>query len=164
LNVPVEDAATQAGLEHVVRELKAVIDDVQKLSRGLHPAHLAEGGLRPALRALARRSPIPVDVRVDIADRPPASIETAVYYVVSEAIANAIKHSEASSLVVDLVGDSTAIRATVADDGVGGAEIGAGSGLTGLSDRVDALAGRFHVVSPRGGGTTISVELPVAAE
>jgi signal transduction histidine kinase len=162
-DVPVAEHATQEGLEQVERELKSVIEEVQDLSRGVHPAQLAVGGLRPALRALARRSPIPVDVSVDVPERPPESIETAMYYVVSEALANAIKHSQATSVSVTVVGDSRSVRATVADDGVGGAETGAGSGLTGLSDRVDALAGLFSVVSQRGGGTTISVELPVAS-
>jgi signal transduction histidine kinase len=103
-------------------------------------------------------------VNVDVPERPPASIETGLYYVVSEALANAIKHSRATSVSVTVVGDSRSLRATVADDGVGGAATGAGSGLTGLSDRVDALAGDFSVVSPSGAGTTISVELPVAAQ
>jgi signal transduction histidine kinase len=163
-DVPVAERATQEGLEQVESELKSVIEEVQELSRGVHPAQLAIGGLRPSLRALARRSPIPVDVSVDVPERPPASVETAVYYVVSEALANAIKHSRATSVSVTVVGDSRSVRATVADDGLGGAETGAGSGLTGLSDRVDALAGAFSLVSPRGGGTTITVDLPVAAE
>src|SRR5438876_11814775 len=93
-------------------------------SRGVHPAQLAVGGLRPSLRALARRSPIPVDVSVDVPERPPASVETALYYVVSEALANAIKHSRATSVSVTVVGDSRSVRAIVADDGVGGAEPG----------------------------------------
>jgi signal transduction histidine kinase len=84
-----------------------VIDEVQELSRGVHPAQLAEGGLRPAVRALARRSPIPVDVTVDIPERPPASVETAVYYAVSEALANAIKHSRATAPFIT----SSAMRA-----------------------------------------------------
>jgi signal transduction histidine kinase len=163
-DVPVAERATLEGLEQVERELKSVIEEVQELSRGVHPAQLAVGGLRPSLRALARRSPIPVDVSVDVPERPPASVETALYYVVSEALANAIKHSRATSVSVTVVGDSRSVRAIVADDGVGGAETGAGSGLTGLTDRVDALAGLFSVVSPRGGGTTISVDLPVAAQ
>ncbi len=162
--VPIAERATRQGLEQVERELKSVIEEVQELSRGVHPAQLAVGGLRPSLRALARRSPIPVDVSVDVPERPPGSVETALYYVVSEALANAIKHSRATSVSVTVVADSRSIRATVADDGVGGAETGAGSGLTGLSDRVRALAGRFSLVSPRGGGTTISVDLPVAVE
>jgi signal transduction histidine kinase len=163
-DVPVAERATQEGLEQVERELKSVIEEVQELSRGVHPAQLAVGGLRPSLRALARRSPIPVDVSVDVPERPPASVETGLYYVVSEALANAIKHSQATLVSVTVVGDSGSVRATVADNGVGGAETGAGSGLTGLSDRVDALAGLFSVVSPSGGGTTISVDLPVAAK
>ena len=165
-DVPADEGAVLAGLEQVERELTAVIEEVQELSRGVHPAQLRVGGLRPSLRALARRSPIPVDVTVDVPERPPASVETAVYYVVSESLTNAIKHSRASSVSVTVVGDSQSVCATVADDGVGGAERGAGSGsgLTGLSDRVNALSGRLSVVSPRGGGTTISVELPVAAQ
>ena len=162
-DVPAEEGDTHEAIEQLERELKSVIDEVQELSRGVHPAQLAEGGLRPALRALARRSPIPIDLSLDVPERLPASVETAVYYVVSEALANAIKHSQATSLLVTVALDPGAIRVTVADDGVGGAQIGAGSGLTGLSDRVDALAGRFEVASPVGGGTTISVELPVAA-
>ncbi len=162
-DAPAEARDVHAALEQVERELKSVIDEVQELSRGVHPAQLAEGGLRPALRALARRSPVPIDLTVDVPERPSASVETAVYYVVSEALANAIKHSQATSLLVTVVLDSATLRVTVADDGVGGAEIGAGSGLTGLSDRVDALAGRFEVVSPPAGGTTISVALPVLA-
>ena len=162
-DVPAEEVDTHEAIEQLERELKSVIDEVQELSRGVHPAQLAEGGLRPALRALARRSPIPIDLSLDVPERLPASVETAVYYVVSEALANAIKHSQATTLLVTVALDSGAIRVTVADDGVGGAEIGAGSGLTGLSDRVEALAGRFEVASPAGGGTTISVELPGAA-
>ena len=141
-----------------------MIAEVQELSRGVHPAQLSVGGLRPSLRALARRSPLPVEVSVDVPERPPASVETAVYYVVSEALANAIKHSSATAVSVSVVGDSHSVRATVTDDGAGGAERGAGSGLTGLSDRVHALAGSFSVVSPRGDGTTIAVELPLAAQ
>jgi signal transduction histidine kinase len=161
-DVPPAQRETQESLENVQRELQSVIEEVQELSRGVHPAQLAVGGLRPSLRALARRSPIPVDVVVDVPERPPASVETALYYVVSEALANAIKHSQATSVSVTVVADGHTIRATVTDDGVGGAETGAGSGLTGLSDRVEALAGRLSVVSPRSGGTTLSVELPVA--
>jgi signal transduction histidine kinase len=163
-DVPADDEATRRRLEQVGHELKSVIEEVQELSRGVHPAQLTVGGLRPSLRALARRSPIPVEVSVDVPERPPASVETAVYYVVSEALANAIKHSGATAVSVDVVGDSRSVRATVTDDGVGGAERGAGSGLTGLSDRVHALAGSFGVASPRGGGTTIAVELPVATQ
>jgi signal transduction histidine kinase len=152
------------GIEQVERELEAVIEEVRELSRGLHPAQLERGGLRPALRALARRSPIPVEVSVEVEERPPPSVETAIYYVVSEALANAIKHSGASAVEVNVVRDDGVVRASVTDDGAGGAKVGAGSGLTGLSDRVDALAGRFSVASVRGGGTTVAVELPVSVQ
>jgi signal transduction histidine kinase len=161
--VPPAEDATHARLDQVERELKAVIEEVQELSRGVHPAQLVHGGLRPSLRALARRSPIPVELAVDVEERPPASVENAIYYVVSEAMTNAIKHSGATMLSVTVVADSSGVSATIADNGAGGAEIGLGSGLTGLSDRVAALTGRFSVVSPRGAGTTISVRLPVAA-
>ena len=112
-DVPAEERDTHAALEQLERDLKSAIDEVQELSRGVHPAQLAEGGIRPALRALARRSPIPIDLSVDVPDRPPALIETAVYYVVSEALANAIKHSQATSLVVVVALDAGAVRATV---------------------------------------------------
>jgi signal transduction histidine kinase len=162
-DVPEEEQATRAALEQVEHELKSLIEEVQELSRGVHPAQLAEGGLRAALRALARRSPLPIDLSIDVPERPSPSVETAIYYVVSEALANTIKHARATSVLVTVAGDSASVRATVADDGVGGAELGTGSGLTGLSDRVNALAGRFGVTSPPGGGTVISVELPAGA-
>jgi signal transduction histidine kinase len=159
--VAAEDEPTQSGLARVERELEAVLAEVQELSRGLHPAQLSRGGLGPSLRALARRSAIPVDLSVEISERPPAQIETAVYYVVSEALTNATKYSEALGVAVTVVGDDDLVRASIADDGVGGAERGAGSGLTGLADRVEALGGRFALVSPPERGTTITVELPV---
>jgi signal transduction histidine kinase len=161
--VPAEDEVTQLGLAHVEHELESLLAEVQELSRGLHPAQLSRGGLGPSLRALARRSSIPVDLNVEVGERPPAPIETAVYYVVSEALTNATKHSEARSVSVSVVGDDSVVRAAIADDGVGGAERDAGSGLTGLADRVEALGGRFTLASPPQHGTTITVELPVRA-
>ena len=152
---------TEEGFDRLEREIESVLEDVRELSRGLHPARLARAGLAPALRALVRRSPIPVELDLDLDGRPPASIETAVYYVVSEALTNAIRHSRASAISVRVATDGSALHATIADDGVGGAERGAGSGLTGLSDRVAALGGRFALESPPGAGTTISVDLPL---
>jgi signal transduction histidine kinase len=162
-DIPEADQAARDELERIEGELRSVVDEVRELSRGVHPAQLTLGGLPPSLSALARRSPIPVELEVDVPQRPPAAVETAVYYVVSEALANAIKYSDASRVTVTVVGDPASLRATVADNGQGGAEVGAGSGLTGLTDRVAALGGRFSVASPRGGGTTVAVELPVAA-
>jgi signal transduction histidine kinase len=126
------------------------------------------------LNALARRSPIPVEVEVSLEERPPGSIEAAVYYVVSEALTNAIKHSHASAIAVTIRTDRarsvdaasdgrTSLYATVADDGIGGAAPTEGSGLTGAGDRVDALGGRFILESRTGHGTVISIELPIGA-
>jgi signal transduction histidine kinase len=114
------------------------------------------------LRTLAARSPIETDVDVRLEERPPQQIETAVYYVVSEALANAIKHSDAAKIGVVVTGNEHVLEATIADDGVGGAAMEAGSGLMGLNDRVEALGGRFVIASPQGGGTTISIELPIS--
>jgi len=120
----------------------------------------------PALEATLRDLGIDINaqenVHVDVEERPEASIETAVYYVVSEALTNAIKHSHASAISVAVATERPVLRATIADDGVGGAVAGAGSGLTGLSDRVEALGGRFALESPPGRGTRISIELPIA--
>jgi PAS domain S-box-containing protein len=112
------------------------------------------------LRALARKSPIPVNLDVDVEQRPAESIETAAYYVVSEALTNAAKHSEASELSVTVVAADDVLRVTIEDDGIGGAEASAGSGLVGLIDRVEALGGRFALDSPVNEGTRISIELP----
>ena len=154
--------AADLGLERAGRDLESVLEEMRELSRGLHPALLSRGGLGPSLRALARKSPIHVDLNVNVEERPPASVETAVYYIVSEALTNAIKHSDASSIAVAVAADDALLHATISDDGVGGAVADTGSGLTGLGDRVEALGGRFGLESPPGRGTTISVELPIA--
>jgi signal transduction histidine kinase len=174
--IPEDQRHTHLALVGVEDELEAILADLRELSHGLHPPLLARAGLRPSLRALARRSPIPVELDIDLAVRPSPLVEIAVYYVVSEALTNAIKHSRASSISVTVTGDhaeglfaldllghhaAAHVYATIADDGVGGAEAGAGSGLTGLADRVDALGGRLGVDSPIGQGTRISVELPL---
>jgi signal transduction histidine kinase len=114
------------------------------------------------LRALARKSPIPVALDVEIDRRPPEFVEIGVYYTVSEALTNAVKHARASAISVTVAADGGMLRATVEDDGIGGAEANAGSGLIGLVDRVAALGGRLALHSPRGHGTKISVELPLS--
>jgi signal transduction histidine kinase len=150
-------------LEEIEREIAAIVEEVREVSRGLHPAQLSRGGLELALSTLARRSPIPVALDVTLPERPPRPIETAVYYVVSEALTNAAKHSGAGSLAVAVSSRDGLVHATIADDGEGGAAAAAGSGITGLADRVEALGGRFTLDSPRGRGTTIAIELPIAA-
>src|SRR5262249_23696519 len=158
--IPPELGSAHEGFERMTREIESVLEEVRELSRGLHPAQLARGGLGPSLRALVRRSPIPVELEVDVDGRLPASVETAVYYVVSEALTNAIRYSGASAISVTVGREGDMLCATVADDGGGGAEPGVGSGLIGLSDRVEALGGRFSLSSPRPSGTRISIELP----
>ena len=159
--IPDEQEAARSGIEQAQRDLEAVLEEVREVSRGLHPAQLSRGGLRVAVGALARRSPIPVELELDVDERPPPPIETAVYYVVSEAVTNAIKHSRAAAIAVRIASNRDVVHARVSDDGVGGAVADAGSGLSGLSDRVEALGGRFVVESPPERGTAISIELPM---
>jgi PAS domain S-box-containing protein len=162
--IPADQEEARSGLERVRHELEAVLEDVRELSHGLHPALLSQAGLEPSLRALARKSPIPVKLDVNVSERPSESTETAVYYVISEALANAAKHAHASEISVVLTTSRSGIRAIIEDDGGGGAEASAGSGLVGLIDRIEALGGRFALDSPPGHGTRISIEMPLIAE
>jgi signal transduction histidine kinase len=125
---------------------------------------LSKAGLRPALRALGRRSAVPVEMDIRVDGRLPEPIEVAAYYVVSEMLTNAAKHARASVVEVYAETDSGMLRLRVRDDGVGGAAPARGSGLTGLQDRVEALGGTFSVHSPAGGGTTVSCELPFTVD
>jgi signal transduction histidine kinase len=151
-----------AELDRVVAELGEVLDELREIARGLHPAALAEGGLRPALKTLARRSAVPVrlDVRVD--GRLLEPIELAAYYAVSEALTNTAKHADASGVDVQVKTEDGVLHVGVCDNGRGGAKAGGGSGLIGLKDRVEALGGRLLVHSPPSGGTTLHVSLPLA--
>jgi signal transduction histidine kinase len=142
--------------------LADALDDLRELSRGIHPAILSEGGLAPALKALARRSPVPVEVSADVPHRLPESVEVGAYYVVSEALANAAKHAQASIVHVDAHVSDHRLHLCIGDDGVGAAEPGRGSGLVGLADRVQALGGTLSVTSPAGKGTTVLAALPVS--
>jgi signal transduction histidine kinase len=151
----------ERALDDVETDLDGLLTEIRDFSRGLHPTLLSRAGLGPSLRALARRSPIPVTLEVAVDARLPEPIEIAVYYVVSEALANVVKHAQASSVTVAVSVDSAAVKARVADDGVGGAAPGGSSGLIGLVDRVEALDGRFQLESRPGHGTTISIILPL---
>ncbi|MDQ1736754.1 MAG: hypothetical protein QOH56_3005 [Pseudonocardiales bacterium] len=152
-----------AEVQDVAADLVDVIEELREISRGIHPAILSTGGLRPALRALKRRSGIRVDLDVRIAGRLPEPVEVAAYYVVSEMLTNAAKHAHASVVEVDAEASDGMLRVCVRDDGVGGADPQRGSGLVGLKDRIDALGGTFSVHSPAGAGTTVTCELPVLA-
>jgi signal transduction histidine kinase len=142
-------------------ELSGVLSDLQEIARGLHPAVLSKAGLDAALKMLARRSPVPVELH-DHAPRPlPEQIQVAIFYVVSEALTNVYKHADASSIHVDLEGADGEVCVTINDDGHGGAELGGGSGLVGLKDRVEALSGTMRLASPTGVGTSLRVTIPV---
>jgi signal transduction histidine kinase len=144
--------------------LTSVIEELREMSRGIHPAILTEGGLSPAVEALALRSPVPVKLNVDSEHRLPDPIEVAAYYVVSEALTNAAKHADASRVQIDLHFQEEKLSLAVVDDGVGGADPSGGSGLIGLKDRVEALAGTIDIASPRGSGTRLEVEIPLLAD
>jgi signal transduction histidine kinase len=148
-------------LAQVASGLGGVQDELREISRGIHPAILAEGGLGPALKTLARRSPIPVDLDVRVDGRLPEPFEVAAYYVVSEMLTNAAKHSQASVVRVDVETRDGVLYLSVRDDGIGGADLAGGSGLVGLRDRVEALGGALSVRSPRGDGTTLDIEIPL---
>ena len=136
----------------IANELDEVLEGLREIARGVHPAILAEGGLRPALKGLARRSVVPVSVEALVHERLPDEVELAAYYVVAEALTNAAKHAAATGIdvKVEVVDGELLIR--VEDDGCGGATASAGSGLIGLADRADALGGRFAVESPSARG------------
>ena len=137
------------------------MDELREMARGIHPAILAKGGLGPALKTLARRCPVPVELDVRAQARLPERVEVAAYYVVSEALTNAAKHAHASVVNVEVETVEGALRLRVRDDGVGGADPVRGSRLVGLKDRVEALGGTLAVQSPAGAGTALRVELPL---
>jgi signal transduction histidine kinase len=149
-------------LAEVDEEVQATLDELRSLARGIHPAVLSEEGLGPALRALARRAAVPVELGDLDDERLPAPVETAAYYVAAEALANAAKHAGASRVQVRVARtDDGRAAIEVIDDGAGGADA-AGSGLRGLRDRVEALEGRLTVSSPAGEGTRVRAEFPCA--
>jgi signal transduction histidine kinase len=146
----------------LAEDMKDVSDELREVSRGIHPTILTEAGLGPALRALARRSTVPIDVDVRLDERLPTPIEAAAYYIASEALTNVAKHARADVVRLTAAHDNGLLTLEVRDDGIGGVDPGRGSGILGLTDRVEALSGQFALESPPGVGTTISVALPTA--
>jgi PAS domain S-box-containing protein len=159
-----EDTELVTQLAHVRQGLTGALDDLRELSRGIHPAILSEGGLVPALRALARRSAVPVELHLSVDERLADHVEVGAYYVVSEALTNAAKHARASNVEVHADMRDGRLQLTIGDDGVGGADPARGSGLTGLADRVAALGGTIAITSPPGKGTSLRVELPLVSQ
>jgi signal transduction histidine kinase len=148
-------------LSGVVEGLNAALNELREIARGIHPAILSEKGLVTALKAVARRSPIPVELDVRVEGPLPNSVEVAAYYVVSEMLTNTAKHSQAKAVHVDVTQADEVLHIAVRDDGVGGADPARGSGLVGLRDRVEALGGTIALHSAKGAGTGVEVMLPL---
>jgi signal transduction histidine kinase len=151
----------RALLSDASKTLSDVVDGLHEIARGIHPAILSKGGLGPAIKTVARRSPVPIELDLRSDWRLPEQVEVAAYYVVSEALTNAAKHAQASVVHVDLSADNGVLRLSIRDDGVGGADPSHGSGLIGLTDRVETLNGRIEITSPAGAGTSLLVTIPI---
>ncbi|MGI5232178.1 CHASE3 domain-containing protein [Actinoallomurus sp. CA-142502] len=160
-DVPPDQTTLRHRLAGLVTQTTDVVQELRELSRGIHPAILTKSGVVPAITALARRSPLPVETDLRVDRKLPERVEVAIYYVVSEALTNAAKHAHASYVRITLTATDREAHLTVSDDGIGGANPGRGSGLIGLRDRVEALGGRVEIKSPPAGGTTLSVCLPM---
>lgn len=159
--LPADAHEVRDGLGRVVAGLGDLHRDLQELSRGIHPAILSKGGLGPAIKTLARRSPVPVALDLAVDGRLPEPVEVAAYYVVAESLTNAAKHARAAEVSVRARITEGVLELAVSDDGVGGADSSGGSGLIGLKDRVEAAGGRLEVNSPPGVGTTLTVSFPL---
>jgi signal transduction histidine kinase len=162
-SVPPDLAELRAELGQVAAALTSALDELRQYARGIHPAILAERGLAAALTALAHRSPVLVQLDVRTAARLPGPIEAAAYFVVSEALANAVKHANATVVRVAVGLADGVARVSVSDDGVGMADPARGSGLAGLKDRVEAVGGALTVQSRPGEGTRLIAELPAGS-
>jgi PAS domain S-box-containing protein len=150
-----------ASLENAANELTLALEELRELARGLHPAALTEQGLGPALRGVAGK--LPLDVQITAPDaRLPENIEATVYYIVLEALTNVVKHAQATSARVTIEQSDEAVRFEVVDDGRGGADPSSGSGILGLRDRAEAVEGTLFVISPPGQGTIVRAQIPLS--
>jgi signal transduction histidine kinase len=158
--VPSDLLPLKARISDLVTTVNGISEDLQELSRGIHPAILSKGGLGPAIKVLARRSAIPVDLLLGIHRRLPDPVEVAAYYVVAEAMTNAAKHAQASMVEVCADIESQDLHLSIRDDGIGGADAANGSGISGLRDRVEALGGALSISSQPGTGTELHATIP----
>jgi signal transduction histidine kinase len=156
-----DPARAEAMVAGAQEELTHALEELRELARGIHPAVLSDRGLGPAVEALAVRSPLPVRVVEVPQERLPAPVEAAAYFVVAEALTNVAKYAHANEATVAVRRQNGHAEVEVADDGVGGADPGRGSGLRGLADRLGALDGSLVLDSPPGSGTTLRAEIPV---
>ena len=157
-----DPAAVAELLDASIAELSQATEELRELARGIHPALLTDRGLGAALDALATRAPLPVELADVPAERLPEPVETAAYFVVAEALTNVAKYADATHATVSVERANGTLRVEVTDDGVGGADPAAGTGLRGLEDRLAALDGRLVVSSPAGSGTIVRAEVPCA--
>jgi signal transduction histidine kinase len=157
-----DPAAVHKALANAGDELALALAELRELARGLHPAVLSDRGLRPAIEMLAGRAPVPVEITAVPEERLPEPVEAAVYYLIAEALTNVAKYAQASAVGVRVVASEGVVVVEVSDDGVGGADASAGSGLRGLIDRVEALGGSLAIVSTAGAGTSLSAEIPLS--
>jgi signal transduction histidine kinase len=158
--VPADLLPVKKRISDLVTAVTGISEDLQELSRGIHPAILSKGGLGPAIKVLARRSAVPVELRVGIDQRLPDPVEVAAYYVVAEALTNAAKHAHASTVEVCVEAGAQILNLSIRDDGIGGADAAKGSGLIGLRDRVEALGGTLSISSHAGIGTALQAMIP----
>ena len=157
-----DPAAARTILAGAGDELALALGELRELARGLHPAVLSDRGLRPAVEMLAGRAPVPVEIGEIPEERLPEPVEAAAYYLIAEALTNVAKYARASAVRVRVTATGERVVVEVTDDGVGGADAAAGSGIRGLADRVEALGGTLEVASPPGGGTSLRAEMPRA--
>jgi signal transduction histidine kinase len=151
-------------LEAARQELAESLKELREFARGVHPAILSDHGLPAALDVLAARAPVPVELDVQLRRRLPEAVEVASYYLVCEAITNVAKYAQAATARVSVALRGDQLVVAIVDDGDGGADPDAGSGLRGLMDRVEALGGRLDITSPYAAGTTLMADLPVGSE
>jgi signal transduction histidine kinase len=168
LDLRAAEAAAAAGtggvpkqLDRVAAGLDDVIGELREIASGLHPAILAQGGLRPALKTLARRSAVPVDLDIEVDRRLPEPVEIAACYTVAEALTNTAKHADATAAEIHVTASGSELRLRVRDNGQGGADFGNGSGPIGIKDRAEALGGHLRLHSLPGSGTTLEITLPL---
>ncbi|HZE33747.1 MAG TPA: GAF domain-containing sensor histidine kinase, partial [Actinoallomurus sp.] len=159
--VSAEQVELKQRLSNTAEEVSGILSELQEISRGLHPSVLSKSGLDAALKMLARRSSVPVELHEHLSGRLPDQVEVTIYYIVCEALTNVLKHANASTVRVDLEKQEHRVCLSIRDDGCGGADLEGGSGLIGLNDRVEALGGAMQVASPVGEGTSVRVTIPV---
>jgi signal transduction histidine kinase len=159
--LPEDGAGALELVESAFGNAQAAVEELRELASGIHPAVLSQRGLDAALESLASRAPVPVELHERLSERLPVAVETAAYFVVAEALTNVAKYARATHASVDVRRDDGWVVVCVRDDGVGGADVGGGSGLRGLQDRVGALDGTLEVSSPAGDGTLIRARIPL---